>query len=121
MKRHKHAKLLETIVHHIQLYKDTIHLYKVKAHAGILRNECAGAVTRCSAENQSGHDIHVNTDAHPDLSIFWPARVLDPPPAYLPETINTCQPGPPVDRLSNLSNQNAAKAHMHNQHKPGPK
>jgi hypothetical protein len=28
MKRHKHAKLLETIVHHIQLYKDTIHLYK---------------------------------------------------------------------------------------------
>jgi hypothetical protein len=35
MKRHKHAKLLETIVHHIQLFKDTIHLYKVKAHAGI--------------------------------------------------------------------------------------
>jgi hypothetical protein len=32
MKRHKHAKLLETIVHH----KNTIYLYKVKAHAGIL-------------------------------------------------------------------------------------
>ena len=31
MKRHKHAKLLETIVHHIQLTKDTIHIYKVKA------------------------------------------------------------------------------------------
>jgi hypothetical protein len=30
MKRHKHAKLLKTIVHHIQLSKDTIHLYKVK-------------------------------------------------------------------------------------------
>jgi hypothetical protein len=35
MKRHKHAKLLETIVHHILLSKDTIHLYKVKSHAGI--------------------------------------------------------------------------------------
>jgi hypothetical protein len=29
MKWHKHARLLETIVHHIQLSKDTIHLYKV--------------------------------------------------------------------------------------------
>ena len=44
MKRHKHANLQETIVHHhtivhhIQLSKDTIHLYKVKAHAGILGN-----------------------------------------------------------------------------------
>jgi hypothetical protein len=36
MKWHRHAKFLETIVHHIQLSKDTIHLYKVKAHAGIL-------------------------------------------------------------------------------------
>ena len=38
MKRYKDAKLLETILHHIQLSKDTIHLYKVKAHAGILGN-----------------------------------------------------------------------------------
>ena len=36
MKRHKHAKLLETIVHHIQLSKCIVHLYKVKAHADIL-------------------------------------------------------------------------------------
>ena len=35
---HKHSKLLETIRHHIQISKDTIHLYKVKAHAGILGN-----------------------------------------------------------------------------------
>jgi len=31
LKWHKHAKLLETTVHHIQLSKDTIHLYKVKS------------------------------------------------------------------------------------------
>jgi hypothetical protein len=35
MKRHKHAKFLETIVHHIQISKDNIHLYKFEARAGI--------------------------------------------------------------------------------------
>jgi hypothetical protein len=75
MKRHIHAKLLETIVHHTQLSKDIIHLYKVKAHAGILGNECADAIAKCSAQNhQSGHDIHINSDDHPHSSIFWPAR-----------------------------------------------
>jgi len=34
MQRHKHAKLLETTVHYIQLSKATIHLYKVKALQG---------------------------------------------------------------------------------------
>ena len=106
MKRHEHAKLLEAIVHHIQLSKDTIYLYKVKAHAGILGNECADAIAKCSAENQSGHDIHNNTDAHPHSSIFWPARVDNPPPACLPDALNTCQPGPPVDRLSIFSDLN---------------
>ena len=51
MKRHEHAKLLETIVHHIQQSEDTIHLYKLEAHAGILGNECADAIAKCSAEN----------------------------------------------------------------------
>jgi hypothetical protein len=79
MKQHKHAKLKGTIVHHIKLSKDTIHLYKVKANAGILGNECADAIEKCSAENQRGHDIHINTDAHPHSSIFWPAKVETPP------------------------------------------
>jgi ribonuclease HI len=51
MKRHKHAKLLETIVHHIRKSKDSIHLYKI-AHAGILGNKCADAIAKCSAEIQ---------------------------------------------------------------------
>jgi len=86
-------------------------------------------VAKRSAENQSGHDsylisdIHINTDAqpHPHSSIFWPARVKNPPPAYLPDTLNIYQPGPPADRLS-IFNLDAVKAHiMHVQHKPGPK
>jgi hypothetical protein len=96
-------ELLETIVHHIQLFKDTIHLYKVKAHAGILRNECA--ISKCSVENQSGLDIHINTDAHPHSSISWPARVENPPPSCLPNTLNAWvdHSGPPADRLSIFS------------------
>jgi len=121
MKRHKHAKLLKITVHHIQLSKDTIHLYKVKAHAGILGNECADAIAKCSAENQSGHDIHINTDAHPHSSIFCPARVENPPPACLPDTLNTCQRRPPAKRFSIFSNLDAVKAHMHVQHKLGLK
>jgi hypothetical protein len=122
MKQHKHAKLLETILHHIQLSKDTIHLYKVKAQAGILGNECADAIAKCSAENHSGHDIHINTDAHPHSSKFWPARVENPPPDKLPGTLkNTCQRGPPAESLSILSDLDAVSARMHVQHKLGPK
>jgi ribonuclease HI len=91
MKQHKHAKLLETVVHHIQQSIGTIYLYKVKAHAGILGSECADAIAKCSAENQSGFDIHINADAHPHSPIFWSARVGDPPPACQPDTPPTNQ------------------------------
>jgi hypothetical protein len=118
---HKHAKLLETnvsyTIHHIQLSKDAIHFYKVNAHVGILGNECADAITKCSAENQSGHDIHIGTDTHPHSSIFWPARVKNLPPACQPDTLITCQSGFPADRLSIFSDFDAIKAHMHVQYK----
>jgi hypothetical protein len=53
-------------IHHIQQSKDTIHLYKVEAHADILGNECADAIiAKCSAEKHSGHDIHINTTPTP--------------------------------------------------------
>jgi len=55
-------------VYHIQQLKYTNHLYKVKARAGILENECGDAIVKCSAENQSGHDIHIYTDANPHSS-----------------------------------------------------
>jgi len=69
MKRHKHAKHLESIVHHIQLSKDTIHLYKFKDHAGILGNGCAGAVAKCLRKIKVAMIFTINTDAHPHSSI----------------------------------------------------
>jgi ribonuclease HI len=68
MKRHKYAKLLEIIAHHIQVDEETIYLYKVKAHAGILGNECADAIAKCYA-NLTGHDIQIDTDNHPYSTI----------------------------------------------------
>ena len=81
----------------------------------MIGNDCADAIANCSAEIQSGHDIHRRP------SIYWPARVGNPPPACLPGTLNTCQPGPPAERFSIFSNLNAVKAHMHVHHKLGPK
>jgi hypothetical protein len=125
-KRHKHVKLLETIVHHLQLYKNTLHPYEVKAHAGILGNECLGnecadAIAKCFAEIKVATTSHINTDAHPHSSIFWPARMENPLPACLPDALNTCQRRPPPERLSIFSDLNAIKAHMHVQHKLGSK
>jgi hypothetical protein len=47
--------------------------------------------------------------------------VENSPPACLPDTIITCQPRLPADRLSIFSDLNAVKAHKPDQHKLGPK
>jgi hypothetical protein len=94
---------------------------KAKTHAGILGIKCADAIAKCSVENQRGRGIHINTDAHPHSSIFWPAMMENPPPAYLPDTLNICQPGPLTDRVSIFSAINAVKAHMHAQQNLDPK
>jgi ribonuclease HI len=74
----RRTKLLEPLYTTSSNLKDTIYLYKVKAQAGILGNECANAIAKCSMENKSGQDIHINTGVHPHSSIFWPARVKTP-------------------------------------------
>jgi hypothetical protein len=71
-------------------------------------------------ENQSGHDIHINTDTHSHLSIFWPARVDNPPPACLPNTLILTPARPSAERLSIFSDLDLVKAHMHIQHKLRP-
>jgi hypothetical protein len=72
-------------------------------------------------EKSKSQDIHINTDAHPHSSIFWSARVENSPPVYLPDTLDTCQPGPSAERLSIFSDVDAVKAYMHVQNKLGPK
>jgi hypothetical protein len=89
-------------------------------HAKLLENSVRGAVV-ISAENQSGHDIHINTDAHLHSSFFWPERVENPFPAYLPDTPNIYQRGPLAERLSDFLDLDAVKAHMHGPYKLGPK
>jgi ribonuclease HI len=40
---------------------NTIHFYKVKAHAGFLGNERSNAIAQCSAKNKCGYDIYIVT------------------------------------------------------------
>jgi hypothetical protein len=47
--------------------------------------------------------------------------VEDAPPVCLPDTLNTYQLGPLAERLFIFSDINAVKAHIHVQHKLGPK
>jgi len=91
---HKHAKLLETIVHHVQQSKDKIYIYQVKTHAGILGHKYTDAIAKCSARMNPGHmpcRSHSHWSPSPFIFFFWPARVLERSAALLPEILNTCQ------------------------------
>jgi hypothetical protein len=115
VKRHKHAKLLETVVYHIHVSKDTIqgNLYKVKAHAGILGNESADAIAKCSAENQCGHDFHSNTDTppiHPYSGKYgWETLPQLAYPILLTPVNEGLRGWSPAERLSIFSDLDAVK------------
>ena len=99
LRQQKHANSLQTILNHIQQY--THHL-SISSRLQSLRNSaCAETIEKALWKKQSGRDIHSNTNTDPHVSILWPARVLDPPPAHLPE--DTCQPVPSTERLSIFS------------------
>ena len=87
IKRQIHAKLLEIGVHHIQEVKrHTMHLYKVKAHADILGNECADAKAKCSARIQSGPDAtHPSSGQQGWWTLLQPAneKLFTPTDLYL--------------------------------------
>ena len=108
-------------VHHIQLSKDTIHLYKVKAHhAGILGNECADATAKCSAENQSGHDIHINTNVIPIHPYTGQQGWKTLPQLAYQIFLTPANQGLQQKGFSFLLRLDAVKAHMHVQFKLSP-
>jgi len=57
IKRHEYAKLLETIVYHIQLSKNTIHASLQGWSPCWHPREWVLPIAECSAGNESGHDI----------------------------------------------------------------
>ena len=71
---HIHSILLEQIVSIIYASPEPICFYKMKAHSGISRNECADAIAKHSALHDGGHDIHFQPPA-PDgnayTHLYW--------------------------------------------------
>ena len=112
---HKLAKLLETIIHHLQQSKDTIYFYKVKSSCWQPREQ----VRWCHSKVLCGKSkISTLTLTPIPIRPYWPARVENPPLACLLDTL-ACQPETPEYRLSNFS-VDAVTAHIYVQHKLGP-
>ena len=76
-RHHLHAQLIQEIVTKIQASSEIIYFYKVKAHAGIVGNECADAIAQHSALHDEGHDVvlpQVSPDGNPFHNIYWLAE-----------------------------------------------
>ena len=71
---HIHSNLLEQNVSMISASPEPICFYKVKAHSGVARNECADATAKHSALHDRGHDMHFQPPA-PDgnayTHLYW--------------------------------------------------
>ena len=76
-RNHLHSHLLQPIVRIIENSPNTIHFYKVKAHAGIAGNEFADAIAKHSAQHDEGHDKSfspVSDDGNPYSNMYWLAE-----------------------------------------------
>jgi len=134
---HIHGTLLKIIIDIAKRFQDSecppIHLYKVKAHVGIIGNECADAIAKLSAQCDTGHDTFFPIEGNPYKHRYWLAATAQPPSHNAPSARPAAATHPPADAddaaseapetpshltyLSNLGNN--LKDHMHAQHKLG--
>ena len=76
-RNHIHSHLLKPIIDEIQASPNTIHFYKVKAHAGIAGNEFADAIAKHSAQHDCGHTRSfdpVSYTGNPYSHMYWLAE-----------------------------------------------
>jgi len=70
---HPHAKLLEHIAYQIDTATPN-NSYNVKAHTGIVGNECADAIAKHAAVLNNGHDVAIpppTPDGNPYSHMYW--------------------------------------------------
>jgi len=119
-RHHVQKDLLKKITNLIRNSETHISLYKVKAHAGLVGNECADAIAKHQAI-QTGNNSADTTipnegiDGNPFFEITWLASENPNTPAA-----NSTRPYPPTLKLNYLANlRDALKNHMHTTHKLG--
>jgi exonuclease III/ribonuclease HI len=102
MLMHTHRHLLHKIVELGERSAGAIHIYKVKAHSGIIGNEGADAGAKFAARNPQQCDVKIETPANPFEDDMW---------LYTSTSEGECRP------LHDLGV--TLKAHMHKLHKLG--
>jgi len=56
-RRHKYPSLIAAIVDLIHTSPEQVSLFKVKAHTGVIGNECTDALAKHAAMNNTGHCV----------------------------------------------------------------
>eukprot|EP00983_Pelagomonas_calceolata_P120218 1160683-Pelagomonas_calceolata.AAC.6 len=121
--RHIQGDILKMVSSLISNSHTKIQFYKVKAHAGIARNECAllaDAIAKHQAKqaNNCGADTEIpgaGPGRNPFTHVFWLAKEENKV-----HSAGTCTGPPPAPKLTYLPNvQDALKSHMHSKHKLG--
>lgn len=76
IQEHRHLHILHSIKHAVQNSPSTIHLWKVKSHAGIVGNEIADAAAVSVAKGEDvpdGSTLHsYSTPSNTRNEIYWP-------------------------------------------------
>lgn len=74
IKHHKHRHALSRILDQLDRFcreNTEVHLYKVKAHGGVIGNEAADAVAKAAAMTQSGHPFGMHAEDDPFHGAPW--------------------------------------------------
>jgi len=73
-RKHTHSKLLEHNAFLIEKSVTPILFFKVKAHTGIIENECADTIAKHAAVHDNGHDVALpppTPDGNPYSHMYW--------------------------------------------------
>ncbi len=93
MQQKKHAPMISAICDHIRASPDTIYLYKVPAHAGLIGNEKADQLAKEAAsdgcEDRETCTITADTPMH---SMYWPTYTNAEPRGDVMDNTNTRPP-----------------------------
>ena len=93
-RKHTHSKLLEHIASLIEKSITPLHFFKVKAHTGVIGNECADAIAKHAALHNHGQDVLVpppTPDGNPFSHMYWIASE-DAPTTACPTTSTKLAP-----------------------------
>jgi len=117
-RRHKHRTFIAAIIDRIQTSLEQVSLFKVKAHTGVIGNECADALAKHAAMNDTGHCVCVQQEGNEGnlfAHLHW--LVAENSMDTNIEGQNSVSSAATLQPLSNMSA--SLKSHMQERHRLG--